>query len=133
MPQRNGVEMVFHHMGIPTDRPQANERYSANFGMYTADVEDCGAVRVMYHRFEPGSCVPHLMQTVPHAAFKVEDLDRAVAGATLILGPYEPLPDYRVAVIDDGGVPVEFIQTALTDEEIWSSVDEQDDLSLPDA
>mgnify|MGYP001972964526 CR=1 FL=1 len=130
MPQRNGVEMVFHHMGIPTHVPQPGERYSAAFGLYTSDVTECRGLKVQYHRFEPDSCLHPLMQSVPHAAFKVDDLDRAVAGATLILGPYAPLPDYRVAVIDDGGVPIEFIETALSDAEIWASAD-VNELRLP--
>ena len=37
-----------------------------------------------------------------------------------MLEPYEPIEGYRVAVIEDGGVPIELVQTTLTDEEIWS-------------
>lgn len=37
----------------------------------------------------------------------------------MILGPYEPINDYFVAIINDAGVPVELIQTSLSDEEIW--------------
>lgn len=36
---------------------------------------------------------------------------------TVILGPYEPINDYRVAAIDNGRMPIEFIQTTLS--EIW--------------
>jgi len=36
-----------------------------------------------------------------------------------MLGPYEPIEGYRVAIIDDAGIPVELIETTLTDEEIW--------------
>ncbi|MDK6382739.1 hypothetical protein [Citrobacter freundii] len=35
----------------------------------------------------------------------------------VILGPYEPVDDYLVAIIDDYGVPIE---TALSDEELWA-------------
>lgn len=35
-----------------------------------------------------------------------------------LLGPCEPIDGYVVAVIDDGGVPVELIQTDLSDDEI---------------
>ncbi|MBS7701458.1 hypothetical protein [Chelatococcus sp. YT9] len=38
----------------------------------------------------------------------------------MILGPYEPIDGFHVAIIDDGGVPVELIQTELRDDEIWS-------------
>ncbi|SFM93015.1 hypothetical protein [Variovorax sp. OV329] len=36
-----------------------------------------------------------------------------------MLGPYEPIRDFRVEVIDNAGVPVELIQNGLSDEEIW--------------
>ena len=37
----------------------------------------------------------------------------------MLLGPYEPIPDFRVAIIEDGGCPIELVQTTLTDEELW--------------
>jgi len=59
------------------------------------------------------------MRTVPHAAFKVDDLDRAIDAREVILGPYEPIDGFRIAVIVDGGMPIELIETALSDDEIW--------------
>jgi hypothetical protein len=60
------------------------------------------------------------MRTIPHSAFKVDDLDRAIDEQQVILGPYEPINGFRVAVIVDDGMPVELIQTALTDDVIWN-------------
>lgn len=59
-----------------------------------------------------------LLRKQPHVAYKVNDLAAAIAGHTVILGPYEPIDNYRVAVIDNTGVPVEFIETTLSDDEI---------------
>ncbi|HET6170838.1 MAG TPA: hypothetical protein VFE01_11685, partial [Terracidiphilus sp.] len=53
-------------------------------------------------------------------AFKVSDLDRALRDQKLLLAPYEPIEGFRVAIIDDGGKPIELIETRLSDEEIWS-------------
>ncbi|MCG2840183.1 hypothetical protein L6Q21_04205 [Sandaracinobacter sp. RS1-74] len=61
-----------------------------------------------------------LIRTVPHPAFKVADLQAAIEGEELLLGPYEPIDGYFVAIINDDGVPVELIQTDLADDEIWS-------------
>ncbi|PHV10098.1 VOC family protein [Chitinimonas sp. BJB300] len=115
---RDGVSYEFHHMGIPTSEIRANERYSAKFGMYTSD-SDCQLARIQYHRYEDDSCLHPLIRTVPHPAFKVDDLDLALENQTLLLGPYEPIDGFRVAIIVDGGMPVELIQTKLTDDEIW--------------
>ena len=76
-------------------------------------------MRVQWHRFEPGSSMHPLIQTVPHAAFKVEDLDQVVIGYNILLGPYEPIPNFRVAIVEDGGQPIELVQTTLTDEQLW--------------
>ena len=92
---------------------------SANVsGMYTSD-SDCKTLRVQWHRFEPNSSLDELIRTVPHVAFKVADLDRAIAGCNVLLGPYEPIADFRVAIIEDGGQPIELVETTLTNEELW--------------
>jgi hypothetical protein len=114
---RDGVTYEFHRMGIPTHAPRAGERHSAQFRMYTSDA-DCALMRVQYHRFEEGSTLPDLLRTAPHAAFKVSDLAKALEGQTVLLGPYEPIDGFCVAVIRDGEAAVELIETSLTDEEI---------------
>jgi hypothetical protein len=114
----NGIEGIFHHMGIPTTESRPGERFSERFGMYTSD-SNCGLLRVQWHRFEPDSSLHLLIRTIPHPAFKVSDLNRAIEGCNILLGPYEPLPNFRVAIIEDGGQPVELIESNLPDEEIW--------------
>lgn len=114
----NGVECVFHHMGIPTTEPKPGERFSELFRMHTSD-SGCKSLRIQWHRFERDSSLHPLIRTVPHAAFKVSHLDRAIEGYEVLLGPYEPIPDFRVAIIEDGGIPIELVQTTLTDEELW--------------
>jgi hypothetical protein len=86
--------------------------------MYTSD-SACGLVRIQWHRFTPDSSLDPLVRSLPHPAFKVSDLNRAVAGHRLLLGPYEPIEGYRAAIIEDGGLPIELIETALTDDDIW--------------
>jgi hypothetical protein len=115
---RDGVIYEFHHLGIPTNEARPGERYSARFGMYTSD-SDCQMLHIQWHRFAADSSLHPLVRSLPHPAFKVDNLDRAVVDRKLLLGPYEPITGYRVAIIDDGRMPVELIETTLTDEEIW--------------
>lgn len=117
--QINGVQCSFHHLGIPTTDVRQGERYSPLFDMYTSD-SDCESMRIQWHRFGPASSLHPIIKSHPHVAFKVDDLERAVAGMRLLLGPYEPIEDYRVAIIEDHGQPIEFVQSTLTDDEIWS-------------
>lgn len=114
-------------MGIPTTEIRPNEKFSEAFGMYTSDVE--GDFRIQYHRFTDDSPLHPLIKTVPHVALQVENLDEAIEGCEILLGPYEPIPNYRVAIINDGGVPVELVETSLTPAELWGKAKEQKDLN----
>ena len=116
----------FHHLGIPVNHVCSNERYSVVFKMYTSDHE--GIFRIQFHRFEPGSPLHPLIKTLPHVALQVDDLTEAIKGKEVILGPYEPVEGYKVAFINDNGVPVEFVETDLTDEVLWSRASIQKDL-----
>ena len=114
----NEIECTFHHMGIPTTEPKPDERFSERFGMYTSD-SPCKTLRIQWHRFDANSSLHPLIRTVPHVALKVADLESAIAGCNLLLAPYEPIPGFRVAIIEDGGCPIELVQTNLGDAELW--------------
>ncbi|HUZ57711.1 MAG TPA: hypothetical protein VMU83_02910 [Hanamia sp.] len=47
------------------------------------------------------------------------------------VGPYEPIRRYKVAIINDGGLPVELKKTDLTIEELWFKSKQQKDLNMP--
>jgi hypothetical protein len=116
--ERDGVQYEFHHLGIPTTEIKPNERFSEMFGMHTSD-SGCGLIRVQWHRFDADSPLDPLLRSVPHPSFKVSCLEGAIGGKRILLGPYEPIAGYRVAIIEDGGVPIELVETELSDEEIW--------------
>ena len=60
------------------------------------------------------------MRSQPHIAYKVDNLAAAIEGHIVILGPYEPIDDFHVAVINNEGMPIELIETGLSDAEIWN-------------
>lgn len=111
------VTYTFHHFGIPLQDGLPEGTHSEKAGMYTAN--NPGKFRVQWHRFTDDSPLHPLLKTVPHVAFKVDNLSKAIDGEEVILGPYEPIDDFFMAVINDNGVPIELIETTLTDEESW--------------
>ena len=111
------ITYEFHYMGIPTSEERLGEIFSPVAGMFTSD--NPGRFRIQWHRFLPDSPLHPLIKTLPHVAFEVDDLTAAIEGEELILGPYEPIDGFLVAIINDAGVPVELIQTTLSDDEIW--------------
>jgi len=105
----------YHHMGIPVTEERPGEHYSSTFKMYTSGGEDPGGFRVQFHRFDPGSSLHPLIQSKPHVAFQVDDLEAAIEGEVLLLDPYEPFEGFKVAIIEDDGVPIELVETDLSD------------------
>jgi hypothetical protein len=69
--------------------------------------------RVQWTRFEDDCDLHPLVQTVAHAAFKVDDLDRAIQGRTVIHGPEELLEGFRVACSEDGARERELAEAFL--------------------
>ena len=120
MKRKPNVSYRYHHMGVPTSEQRPGEHYSSTFRMYTSGGEDPGGFRIQFHRFESGSCLHPLIQSTPHVAFQVNDLEAAVAHENLLLGPYEPFSGFKVAIIEDDGVPIELIETALSDDDVFA-------------
>jgi hypothetical protein len=107
----------FHHVGIPTTEVRPDERYSSTFKMYTSGGEP--PTRIQYHRFEADCPLHPLIQSKPHVAFKVDSIDEAIKGKQVILEPYFPFDGFKVAMIAENDMPIEFIETDLSEEEIW--------------
>ncbi|HCM9228951.1 MULTISPECIES: hypothetical protein [Enterobacter] len=114
---KSNVKYTFHHFGIPLQDGVFEGAYSEKTGMYTVD--NPGQFRVQWHRFKDSSPLHNLIKTVPHVAFKVDNLLRAIEDEEVILGPYEPIDGFFVAMINDNGAPIELIETTLSDDEIW--------------
>lgn len=111
------VKYEYHHMGIPTKKPQPNEKYSTTFKMYTTPGNN--EFHIQWHRYEEGCPLHPLIQSVPHVAFKVSSIDEAIKGKKVILEPYFPFEGFRVAMVEIEGAPVEYIETHLSEQEIW--------------
>ena len=99
----------YHHIGIPTNIPRPGEQYLAKFKMYVSAFETspCG---IQWMRFEPDSPIHALIQSVPHIAFEVDDLDAAIRGKEILTEPNSPSEGVVVAMILDNGAPVELLQ-----------------------
>jgi catechol 2,3-dioxygenase-like lactoylglutathione lyase family enzyme len=99
----------YHHLGVPTATPRSGERYLPHLKMFV-----CGFERspfgIEWMRFEPGSPVSELVQTVSHLAFEVDDLEAAVAGRQLLGAVSSPGKGVRVAMFVDDGLPIEVLQ-----------------------
>jgi hypothetical protein len=99
----------YHHVGIPTLERRAGERHLPGLKMYVSGFPE-SPYGVEWMRFEADCPVSRLVQTVPHVAFEVDDLDRALEGRTVLSAPASPSPGVRVAMIVDDGCPIELLE-----------------------
>lgn len=103
------MKMEFHHVGIPTTEKQPNEIYLEGAKLYVTDATQ-SEHKIEWLRFEVGSPMYYLLKKTAHVAFTVDNLDAALVGKKVIVEPFVPMDGLRVAFIQDGDAPVEYMQ-----------------------
>lgn len=106
----------YHHIGIPTDRPRAGEKYHRELKFYSSGL-DSSAYGIEWMRFDADCDIPELVRTTPHVAFEVDDLEAELEGKEVIIAPNSPSEGVRVAFIVENDAPIEFLQIARPEEE----------------
>lgn len=99
----------YHHIGIPTKVRREGEIYLEEFKVYVSGFED-SRYGVEWMRFESGSPLPDLVKTVPHVAFRVDDLRAELEGQEILIEPNSPSEGVVVAFVIHNGAPVEFLE-----------------------
>lgn len=112
------TKLRYHHLGIPTKNILPNETHLPQFKMFAAGYYD-SPYGIEWMRFEEGCTLPELVQTVPHIAFVVDDLQEAIKGKKILIEPNSPSEGVNVAFIEDNGAPVEFLQFDKPENEVW--------------
>jgi len=101
----------YHHLGIPTGNKMPGEKYLEKFRFYVSGFSTC-PFGIEWMRFEKDSPVNKLIQTVPHLAFEVRDIESELAehDFNIILAPESNFDGIKVAMIEYNGAPVELIE-----------------------
>ncbi len=99
----------YHHIGIPSSRRPAKEKRLADLGVHVHGFAT-SPYGIEWMRFEPRCDVPEIVRTVPHIAFVVQDLERALEGRKVLIEPNAPSDGVRVAFIVHDGAPVELME-----------------------
>jgi hypothetical protein len=101
----------YHHLGIPTKAKFPGERYLEKFKFFVSGFPTC-PFGIEWMRFERGSPVNALIQSVPHLAFEVENIDEELSkhDFNVISEPESNSEGIKVAMIEYNGAPVELIE-----------------------
>ena len=119
--RREGKTLKYHHIGIPTTQERPAEVYLEKYGMHVVGFENSD-YGVEWLRFEPDSPLPDLVKTVPHVAFVVDDVLKAIEGKDVLIEPNSPTPGVRVAFIVENGAPIEFLSFESDDHPLNTTV-----------
>lgn len=102
------MEYKYDHFGVPIIRKLEGMIHFPEYKVWCSDYEK-DPYRIEWIFFEPGSPLHPLIQAVSHICFLVTDIEKAVHGKNLLLRPTH-YQGYQMAFIEEGGVPIEFIQ-----------------------
>ncbi len=109
----------FDHVGIPTTEQHKGESWVEATRVWVTSPR-AHPYNVEWLRFEPDSPVTGPLRMLPHLAYRVDDVERAMDGHEVLLEPFEPSPGFlTVAFVHTDGVPVEFMQYANPEETEW--------------
>jgi hypothetical protein len=81
--RRSWTKLKFHLLGIPTFSPRSGETYLEKYGLYCTDHES-NPFGSQWMRYDKDCPLPEIVQTVPHVAFEVDDLEEALLGHEIL-------------------------------------------------
>ena len=99
----------YNHVGIPTTKKLKNEKYLADYDVYTAGYEE-NEFNIEWMRYGEKCTVPDIVKQLPHVAFEVDDINEAIEGHEVIIEPNSPSEGVIVAFVLINDAPVEFLQ-----------------------
>ena len=112
----------FDHIGIVTSEPHEGESW-VEFSKVWATNPRLHPQRIEYIRpaempeIDPRNLGLWKLWRLPHIAFRVDDLEKAMEGEEVIFGPFEPGEFGRVVFVHKDGAVVEYIE--YSDLEHW--------------
>ena len=101
--------MKFNHVGIPVTGSFEGEIDIPHLKMTVSDHQN-NPYGIQWQRYWKDAPYPELVKTVPHVAFVVDNLDKALEGKVVIIEPNSPSEGLRVAFIEVNGAPVELME-----------------------
>jgi len=101
--------MKYLHTGVPTTEEKKWAAHIAELGVSITS-PDADLLGIEWLKFDANSPIHKDIQTKPHMAFQVDDLDAAVAGQTILQEPMSPMDGMRIAFIDFNGAVIELYQ-----------------------
>jgi hypothetical protein len=110
----------FDHIGIVTTQPHPGESW-VEFSKVWVTNPRLHPQRIEYIRplqmpkLDPANVAQWKLWNLPHVAYRVDDLTKAIEGEQVILGPFEPADFGTVAFILKDGAVIEYLEYSRLD------------------
>jgi hypothetical protein len=102
--------MQFHHVGLVAQTPMPGEMYFESLKVWGTDPA-ADPNRVEWVRFAPDSPLLHTpVAKMPHVSWQVDDLDKALVGKQVVVGPLQAAENIRIAYFMMDGALVEYLE-----------------------
>ena len=101
--------IAFHHIGVPVSAKRPDMGYFASIKCWATN-PDTTPGRVEYLYFEPGSSMAEPVLSVPHLAYRVDDLDKELKGKKCVVGPMTLPEGVKIAFFYVDGCLTEYHQ-----------------------
>ncbi|GKT03052.1 hypothetical protein [Furfurilactobacillus entadae] len=115
--------LTFHHIGKPVPLADIKDapavKYAKIYDMYSLDQLNELGIPIELHAFGPDCPLDPIIQAQTHVAFKVADIRAALVDQDIVMPLYQPFAGYECAMIMLKQVPIELIETTLSEAEIW--------------
>lgn len=102
----------FDHIGLKSTVKRPGEMWVASTRVWVTDPAQSPEM-VEYLRYEDDSEVGGPLRNLPHVAFRVDNLEEELKGQEVLLEPFSPNENLRVAFIFKDGVVFEFMESKV--------------------
>lgn len=109
------MKKEFDHVGIFTDEPQENESWVEQSRVWVTNPR-VHPKRIEYLRpaelpqVDPKEVGLWKLWNLPHIAYRVDNLQEAIAGEEVVYGPFEPGEFATVAFVHKDGIVLEYLE-----------------------
>lgn len=100
---------TFNHVGLLTETMPEGAFLNEGLNVWLTDFNK-SPNRIEFMKFEPGSCMPQLVQQQGHIAYSVDNLQQELAGKKVIFGPVVCDEHLTIAFIEEEGIAIELME-----------------------
>ena len=97
------------HVGIVTTEKKEGAVYNEGLHVWLTDYSK-SPNKIEFLKFEPGSCLPELVQTNGHVAYVVPSLEDELKDKKVIFGPAVCDEHLTIAFIEEEGIAIEIME-----------------------